>query len=131
MIAPSGGFWPDGSSGGIGVSVYLLQRKRYADRRLEQRRRRDAAVDARDLPQRRDVVEDPERAAVRADRDVVVLDDEISNRRRRHVEPERRPVVAVVERDPDLRLGPGEQQPFPLRIFAHDVDRRAVGQCRS
>src|SRR6185369_16033061 len=30
MIAPSGGFWPYGSSGGNGVSVYLLQRKRYA-----------------------------------------------------------------------------------------------------
>src|SRR5215468_6670822 len=30
MIAPSGGFWPYGSSGGSGVSVYLLQRKRYA-----------------------------------------------------------------------------------------------------
>ena len=38
MIAPSGGFWPDGSSGGSGVSVYLLQRKRYADGGLEEHR---------------------------------------------------------------------------------------------
>ena len=43
-------------------------------------------------------------APVRADGDVVVLDHEIANRRRRHVEPQRLPMVAVVERDPHLRL---------------------------
>jgi hypothetical protein len=39
-------------------------------------RRRRAA----DLPQRRDVVEDPDAAAVRADDEVVVLDDEVAHR---------------------------------------------------
>ena len=30
MMAPSGGFWPAGSSGGSGVSVFLFQRTRQA-----------------------------------------------------------------------------------------------------
>ena len=130
MIAPSGGFGAAGSSGGSGVSVFMFQRTRHASCGLKSialcalgRR----ALTARDLPQRRDVVEDPDAAPVRADDQVVVLDDEIAHRRRRHVQPQRLPVVAIVERHVDLRLGSGEEQPLALRILAHDADRRAAG----
>jgi hypothetical protein len=36
-------------------------------------------------------------------------------------------VIAVVERDVDLRLRAGEQQTLAFRILAHHADRRAAG----
>ena len=35
-------------------------------------------------------------------------------------------MVAVVEREPDLRLAPRVEQPTPLRVLAHHIDRRAA-----
>ena len=64
---------------------------------------------------------------MRADDEVVVFDDQIADRRGRHVQPQRLPVVAIVERDVDLRFRSGEEQPLALRILAHDADRRAAG----
>ena len=119
MIAPSGGFCAAGSSGGSGVSVFVFQRTRIAVCGLNRNASARSRLHRVDLAQRRDVVEDPEAAAVRADDQVVVLDDEVADRRRRHVQPQRLPVVAVVERDVDLRLGAGEQQALALRILAH------------
>ena len=63
---------------------------------------------------------------MRADDHVVVLDHEIADRRRRHVESQRLPVVAIVERDPDLRFPSGEEQALPPRIFPHRVHGRAA-----
>ena len=51
---------------------------------------------------------------------------EIADRGRRHVQPQRLPVIAVVERHVDLRLRAGEQQTFALGILAHHADRRAA-----
>ena len=56
----------------------------------------------------------------------VVLDLQIANRDRRHVVPERLPVIAIVERDPHLRIGPGKQQPRLPRVFTNRV-RNGVG----
>ena len=90
--------------GGSGVSVFLFQRKRHAVLRREQ--------DARP-PQRRPASSCrsgvmssriQNAAAVRADHEVVVLDHEVADRRRRHVQPQRLPVLAVVERDVDRLL---------------------------
>ena len=64
---------------------------------------------------------------MRADGEVVILDDEVTDRRGRHVQPQVVPVIAVVEREPDLRLTPREQQSLPPRVFLHRVDVRAVG----
>ena len=36
-------------------------------------------------------------------------------------------MLAIIERHVDLALGAGEQQTFALRILAHGIDRRAVG----
>ena len=126
MIAPSGGFGAVGSSGGSGVSVFVFQRTRHAVCGLNSTTS-CCAVAGVDLPQRRDVVENPDAAAVRADHEVVVLDHQIADRRRRHVQPQRLPVIAIVERDVDLRFGAGEEQSLALRILAHDADRRAAG----
>ena len=67
MIAPSGGFFNDCSSMDIGVSVFVFQRTRHAGAGLNSTASA-AAVIALDLPQRRDVVEHPESAPVRARR---------------------------------------------------------------
>src|SRR5581483_5214639 len=75
---------------------------------------------------RLDVVENPEAAAVSRDDDVIAMDDEIANRRGRHVLAERHPMLSIVARHPDLGLAAGEEESFRLRIFADDVDRRAA-----
>ena len=103
MIAPSGGFCPPARRAEAACRVLLFHRMRTRVCGLNSTTARSEDVGC-DLPQRRDVVEDPEAAAVRADDDVVVVDHEIADRRGRHVQPQRLPVIAVVERDIDLRL---------------------------
>ncbi len=60
MTAPSGGFWPAGSSGGNGVSVLRLNRQRIAFRRCEQQSGSSVRRALLHLPQRRDIIQDPE-----------------------------------------------------------------------
>ena len=68
------------------------------------------------LAQRRHVVEDPEPAAVRRGDEIraqagrVVFHRDVADRDRRHVEPQRLPVIAIVERHPHLRVGGGVEQ---------------------
>ena len=113
----------------------LLFRPRHVDARIPphtpggRRLEQDGVLRGRPcihLTQRRDVVEDPETAAVRRGDHVVVLDDEVADRRYRHVQPQRLPVGAIVERYVDGTLGAGKQQALALGIFAHGVDRLAV-----
>ena len=79
------------------------------------------------LAKRGDVVENPEAAAVRADHEVVVVNHQIANRSGGHVEPQRLPVVAIVEADEDGEFGAGEEQALAHGIFADGVDGR-IGQ---
>src|SRR6266481_3465783 len=58
---------------------------------------------------------------MRTDDNVVIMDHEIANGSRRHVEPEWLPLAAIVEGEVDGTFGPGEQQPAPDRIFADRV----------
>ena len=109
MIAPSGGFCPAGSSGGSGVSVFLFHRTRVAACGAN---RCAAAPTTAVVTCRSGVMSSRiqnDRPCV-PDHQVVVLDDEVADRRRRHVQPQRLPVVAVVERDVDRLLGAGEEQ---------------------
>ena len=80
-----------------------------------------------DLAEDGDVIEDPEAAAVRADDEVVVVDDDIADRGGGHVLAERLPVVAVVEGEVDCALGAGVEQAFAHRVFADGVDVLVVG----
>src|SRR3970282_2540198 len=72
-----------------------------------------------DLLQRRDVVEDPERAARGRDDQVVrlLVDPEVRHRRHRKVELERVPALAVVARDEDPELRSHVEQASPLGIL--------------
>src|ERR1019366_8550200 len=64
----------------------------YADCDLRRVKKRRAKRRLRvELPERRDVVEDPEAAAVRGDDEVVTVNDEIADGRGRHVEAQRLP----------------------------------------
>ena len=74
------------------------------------------------LPQRRDIVENPEAATVRCRDQVAVLDREVVNRHDREVEPERLPVPAIVEAHPHAALGTGEEQSLSNGILAHAAD---------
>ena len=125
MIAPSGGFSPYGSSGGSGVSGYVERRKRYAAAGLNSRWLVSAlfAVICRSVEIRRE-----SRTIDRAWRGRRPRKSEIPHRGRGQVELQRRPVIAVVERDPHTRLGAGKEQPFANGIFAHRVDGRVVRQ---
>ena len=70
------------------------------------------------LPQRLDVVEDPETAAVRPQDDIAVLHHQVADRRIRQVLLQSRPAIAVVQRHIDAVLGAEEQEPLPHRVFA-------------
>ena len=82
----------------------------------------------RELAQRRNIVENPERAAVRGHNQIVLVNPQIAHGGVRQVELERLPVVAVVEGDPHAGFGSGEQQTLPHGIFADGIDRRALRQ---
>ena len=79
------------------------------------------------LSQRRHVVQYPEAATVRAGNQirapalVVVFDLQIAHRNRRHVVPQRLPVIAIVKRHPHLRVGAGVEQSGLPGIFADGI----------
>src|ERR1051326_1462666 len=75
----------------------------------------------RELLERRDVVHDPERPAVRGDDEIALLEREIVDRHDRQIELQLLPVGAVVGREPHAALGPRDEQTTPLRILAHDA----------
>ncbi len=97
--------------------------------RLEQERVARHGVGG-ELAQRRDVVENPERAPVCRCHQVAVLDGQIVDRHNRQVAAQPLPVGAVVEGHPHTALGAREQQALPHRIFAHhahEFARRDAG----
>ncbi len=78
------------------------------------------------LAQRFDVVHDPERAAVRGDREIVAVHGEVANRGDRQIELQRLPRRAVVKRNVDAPFGAGIEHPAAPRILANGVDERAL-----
>ena len=69
-------------------------------------------MSGRDLPERREVVEDPQTAAVRRDHEVAVPDRQIPDRRHRQVQAQRLPALAVVERhEHRVRVVPAKSRP--------------------
>ena len=80
MIAPVGGFSAHGSSFCVGVPSSVGVGRMIASAGLNRNASDD--VDLRtDLPQRADVVEHPEPAAVRRDDEVVVVEREVAHSR--------------------------------------------------
>ena len=124
MTAPVGGFSAAGKSGGIGVSLLSLRRTRIAWCGAN----RNASISLTalvGLPDRRHVVQNPHRAAVRADQYVLIVDHDVPNGDDRKVQLQRLPVVARVERHHRAVFSAGIEQPAPDRIFAHDADQIA------
>ena len=70
------------------------------------------------LPQRADVVENPETAAMGRDDQVGVLDLDVVHRHRRHVQVQAAPLLAVVDRGVNARLGSDEEESLAHRVLA-------------
>ncbi len=62
------------------------------------------------LPQRADVVENPESAAVRRNDQIIVLDDQVVHRRHGQIQLQRLPFPAVVKRYINALLRSGKEQ---------------------
>src|SRR4029077_16382450 len=88
--------------------------------------RRGAAICER--AERRDVVEDPERAPMGAGDQIASLDLEVVDRDHRQAAGEARPALAVVEAHEHAGLGAHEEQAFPLRIGAHHAGDLSRGE---
>ena len=82
------------------------------------------------LSERRQVVEYPESAPVcscqqiGAQAGAVVLDLYFAHRNRRHVQPQRMPIAAIIERNPHLGLGSGIEESLLPRIFPDGISDR-------
>src|SRR6187399_726059 len=74
-----------------------------------------------ELPQRRNVVEDPKPATMRGHHEIVVLHNEIAHRARRQIESQRFPIRTVIERDVNAFFRSSEEESFAFRIFANCV----------
>ena len=81
MTAPLGGFSASGSSFCVGVPLSVLGGRMNASAGLNRYASADDDV-GRHLPQRADVVEHPEPAAVRRDDQIVVVEREVAHRAR-------------------------------------------------
>jgi len=111
MIAPSGGFFPAGEfrrQRRVWIAVpakangFLRREKMHAlfgNLRIQ-------------LPQRRDVIQYPERPSVRRNNQVVTMNCQIAHGRVRKVELQRLPVIAVIERNVNRALWPANSNPF-------------------
>ena len=106
---------------GVGVALDAVGRSRREKMRV-------ATAGESDFPQRRDVIENPERAAMGGDDEIVVVNPEIAHGSVRQIQLQRLPVIAIVKRNPDGIFRAGKQQAFAHRIFAHRVDRAEIGQ---
>ena len=82
------------------------------------------------LPERRDVVQDPESAAVGGDHHVVSVHVDVAHRGHREVELEGLPGVAAVERDVHALLGAGVKEAGANGVLAQRVDEAAAGNAR-
>src|SRR5260370_2183626 len=80
-----------------------------------------------DLAQRRNVIQNPKGAAVRGDHQIVVMHDEVADRSSGHIEPQRLPGIAIIERDVHAHFRAGIEQAFAYRIFADAIEEAAFG----
>ena len=99
---------------GPGTALHAPGRRRAEQYDIAQRR-------AAELPQSGDVVEDPDRASVRGDDQIVLVDPDIAHRGVRQVQLQRLPVLTVIERCPHGFLGRREQQALALWILADGI----------
>src|SRR5271155_1551249 len=80
-----------------------------------------------ELAQWADVIQDPKRASVCGDDEIVVLHYEIVHWSRRQIQFERPPIGAVVERNVNAILRARVKQSALLRVFADRSHETAIG----
>ncbi len=80
-----------------------------------------------ELTERRQIVQDPERATMCRNDKVVVFYNEIMDRCYRQIQLQWLPTGAVIERNKNAKLGSGVKQTFALGIFTHGVYVCAFG----
>ena len=85
--------------GGRGFGLIVAFARAIGGLRREQTQTRRGV--AREFAQRFDIVEDPEGAAMRGDREIASVNADVAHGDDRHVETQRLPSVTVVERDED------------------------------
>ena len=83
-----------------------------------------------ELPQRREVVEDPERPAMRGRHEIVGVDAQVAHTHARQVELQRLPPRAVVHRDVHAGLRCSEQQTAPDDVLPDRARVRSHGNAR-
>src|SRR5262249_7014675 len=59
---------------------------------------------------------------------IILMNHNVSDRSRRHIEPERLPVFAVVDREIDGLLCAAIKQSLAYWVFTNGIDDAAVGQ---
>jgi hypothetical protein len=123
-MAPVGGFVPTGVSGGSGESRFSLRRMR-----MEQVRALLHGVLV-PLAERRDVVQDPEGAAVGGHDEIVAVNHQIADGGDGQIILQWMPGRAVVKGHEDADFGAGEEQAFAHGIFADCVDVSVFRQAR-
>ena len=65
---------------------------------------------------------------MRADYQVILVNDEIANRARRHIQTKSLPVVSIVEGNIYGALASAEEQAPPHRVFADGIDGSVIRQ---
>ena len=88
----------------------------------------DVARDRIGLAQRRDIVEDPESAAMGGHNQVIALHQEVMDRRDGQVQLQRLPGCAVVQREEDAKLSARIEQAPSHRVLAHRMHHCALRQ---
>src|SRR5229473_5394 len=106
----------------------LIAARAHANRSLRMEEPGARGSDLRvDLAQRRNVIQNPKGAAVRGDRQIVVMHDEVADRSSGHIELQRLPGIAVIERDVHAHFRASVEQAFAYRIFADAIEEAAFG----
>ena len=77
----------------------------------------------RQRAQRNDVIKHVEATPVGCDHEIVAVDGDVAHRARRESAAQRLPIIAIIERNEEVPLGPGEEQPPLHGIFADHVHR--------
>ena len=80
-----------------------------------------------ELPQRLDIVENPEGAPMRGNDQIIVVDREVVDGSLREIHLKRLPVRAVVVRNEDAGFGSRVEKSAALRVFADHVNVSGVG----
>ena len=112
------------------VRIFVPAHPHGSRRAIQIRARGRAGGRLGQLAERGDVVQDPERPAVRGHHEIAVVHHQVAHGGDGQVEPQRLPTIAVVRRDVHPALGAGVQEPAARGILPHGVHHLVGGDAR-